>query len=70
MKSHTKAFLFTTLDIWRSKIWKIKKIHSVNPLYIIFRKVNEYFEETNKSNYLTLVPTSESKEKIKKCEEL
>ena len=31
--------------------------------------MNEYFEEINKNNYLTLVPTNESKEK-KKCEEL
>ena len=36
------------------------KICSVNPLYLIFRNVNEYFEEINKSKYLTLVPTNES----------
>ena len=29
-----------------------------------------YFEEINKSKYLTLVPTNESKKKIKKHEEL
>ena len=29
-----------------------------------------YFEEINENNYLTLFPTNESKEKIKKCEEL
>ena len=27
---------------------------------------NEYFEEINTSKYLTLVPTNESQEKIKK----
>ena len=32
--------------------------------------MNEHFEETNKSKYLPLVPTNESKEKIKKYEEL
>ena len=32
--------------------------------------MNRYFEEINKSKYLTLVPTNESKEKIKKHEEL
>ena len=32
--------------------------------------MNGYFEEINKSKYLTLVPTNESKEKIKKYEEL
>ena len=46
------------------------KIYSVNPLYLIFRYVNGYFEEINGNKYLTLVPTNESKEKIKKYEEL
>ena len=46
------------------------EIYSVNRLYLIFRNVNGYFEEINKSKYLTLVPTNESKEKIKKYEEL
>ena len=49
---------------------KYVKINSVNPLYLIFRNVSGYFEEINKSKYLTLVPTNESKEKIKKYEEL
>ena len=33
-------------------------------------KVNGYFREINKNKYLTLVPTNESKEIIKKYEEL
>ena len=49
---------------------KYVKINSVNPLYLIFNKVNGYFEEINGNKYLTLVPTNESKEKIKKYEEL
>ena len=32
--------------------------------------MNGYFEEINGNKYLTLVPTNESKEKIKKYEEL
>ena len=32
--------------------------------------MNGYFEEINKSEYLTVVPTNESKEKINKYEEL
>ena len=32
--------------------------------------MNGYFEEINISKYLTLVPTNESKEKIKKYEEM
>ena len=46
MKSHTKIFLFTIMDMWRSKT----QIH--------------------KYRYLTLVPTNESKGKIKRYEEL
>ena len=49
---------------------KYIKIYSVNPLYLIFNKVNGYFEEINENIYLTLVPTNGSKEKIKKYEEL
>ena len=45
------------------------EIDSVNPLYLIFNKVNEYFEKINGCEYLTLVPTNESKEKIKKYED-
>ena len=44
------------------------KTYSVNPLYLIFSNVNIYFEEINKSKYLTLVPTNESKEKRKNIE--
>ena len=45
---------------------KYVKNFSVNPLHIIFSNVNEHFQEINKSKYLTLVPTNESKEKTKK----
>ena len=38
------------------------KINSVNPLNLIFSKVNGYFEEINRNKCLTLVPTNESKE--------
>ena len=46
------------------------KINSVNPLYLILRRENGYVEENNENKYLTLVPTYESKEKLKKYEEL
>ena len=49
---------------------KYVKVYSVNLLYLIFHKVNGYFEEINKNKYLTLVTTDESKEKIKKHKEL
>ena len=35
---------------------KYAKINSVNPLHLIFSKVNGYFEENNGNNYLTLAP--------------
>ena len=42
---------------------KYIKIYSVNPLHLIFGKVNGYFKEINGNKYLTLVPTNESKKK-------
>ena len=51
-------------------IKKDLKMYGVNPLYLIFGEVNEYFEEINGNKYLTVVPTNKSKEKIKKYEEL
>ena len=44
--------------------FEICKIKSVNPLYLIFTKVNGYFKKVNKNKCLTLVPTNEGKEKI------
>ena len=41
---------------------KYIKINSVNPWYHIFHKINGYFKEINKSKYLALVPTNDSKE--------
>ena len=41
-------------------------INSGNPLCLIFSKVNKYFEEIDGNKYLMVVPTDESKEKMKK----
>ena len=49
---------------------KYVKINDVNPLYLMLKKMNRYFEEINGNKYLTLVPTYKSKEKIKMHEEL
>ena len=49
---------------------KYMKIYSVNPLYLIFNKVNGYFKEIDGNKHLALVPTNESKEKRKKYDEL
>ena len=46
------------------------EIYSTKPLYLIFGKVNGYFEEINGNKYLTLVTTNESQEKIKKYKEI
>ena len=64
MKIHTKDIL-----IYNTGYVTIKeyiKIYSVNPLYLIFRNVNRYFDKIDKSKYLTLDPTNESKEKFLK----
>ena len=44
---------------------KYIKIKSLNPLYLVINKVNEYFEEINGNKFLTLVPTNENKGIIK-----
>ena len=36
----------------------------------MFNKMSGYFEEINENKYLTPIPINESKEKIKKYEEL
>ena len=48
---------------------KYMKFNTVNPFFI-FIKVNGYFEEINKSKYLTIVPTNENKEKNLKKKEI
>ena len=45
------------------KYCKYVKINGVNPSYLIFSKVNEWFEEISKIKYLMLIPTNQSKEK-------
>ena len=64
MKSHTKNILIYYTEYVTIK--EYVKSYSVNPLYLVF--LNGYFEEIDKSKYLTLVPTNKSKEK--KYEEL
>ena len=49
---------------------KYVKINTVNYSYLIFSKVNEYFEEIDKNKYLLLVATNESKEIVKNYEEM
>ena len=64
MKSHKKYFYLL------NSICNDQRFDSVNLLCLIFNKVNGYFEEINGNKYLTLVLTNESKENIKKYEEL
>ena len=49
---------------------KFGTVYKVNPLCLIFIKMNGFFEEINRNKYLTLVPTNETKEEIKQYEEL
>ena len=48
---------------------KYVKITTVNALYLIINKVNEYSEEIHKNNcnYLTLASTHESKKQYSNC---
>ena len=60
-KKSYKYILIYFIGYMMMKDSKYVKINSVNPLYVIFNKVNEYFEEINGNKFLTLVPTNESK---------
>ena len=60
-KKSCKSILIYYIGYVTIKDLKFIQINSVNPLYIIFNKVNVYFEETNGKKYLTLVPTNENK---------
>ena len=46
------------------------RINSANPVCVIISKINGCFEELNGSKCLTLVPNNESKEGMKKYEDL
>ena len=46
------------------------KINSVNPLYLIINKINRYIDESNGHKHLALFPTDETKNTLKKHEEL
>ena len=61
MKRPTKNILIYYIGYVTIRDSKYVKINSVNSLYLIFSKVNGYFQEVNKNKYLTLVPTNESK---------
>ena len=58
-----KNILIQYIGHVKMKDWKYIKIYSVNPLYLLFNKLNEYFEEINENKYLTLVPSNESKKR-------
>ena len=65
-----KNILIYYIGYMTIKDLKYIKISSVNPLYLMFNKMNGYFEEINGNNYLTLVAANDSKDRIKKYEEL
>ena len=61
-KSYENIFIYYT-GYMMIKDLKDIKINNVNLSYLVFSKMNEYFEEINKNKWLTLAPTNESKEK-------
>ena len=65
-----KNILIYDIGYVRVKDSKYVIINSVNPLHLIFNRVNGYVEEIYENKCLTLVPTNASQEKINKWEEL
>ena len=70
MKSHTKILLFSALDMWQEKIQNVQKLIVQIPYTLFSSKWMDTMKKLIEKKYLTLVPTNESKEKIKKYEEL
>ena len=63
-KSYKNIFIYC-IAYATIKNLKHLKIDIVNPLYLMLSKMKGYFEEINENKYSWLVPTNESKEKIK-----
>ena len=63
-KSYKNIFIYN-IEYVTIKHSKYVKINSVNPLHLVFSKVNGYLKEINGNKYLMLLPNNESKEKIK-----
>ena len=55
-KKSCKIILIYSIGYGTIKDSRYLKINSVNPLYLIFNKVNGYFEKTNGNIYLMIVP--------------
>ena len=68
-KKSYKNVLIYYIGYVRVKNFTSIKINSANHLYLSFNKVNGYIEESNGSKYLTLVPTDERKDILKKYED-
>ena len=59
-KSYKNIPIYYTVYVMLKDL-KYIKINSVNPLYPIISKVNQYFQKIDKNKYLMLVPTNENK---------
>ena len=67
MKSHKNTIYYMVYVM----IYNHLKINSVNLLYLIINKINVYIEENNNGDkYLTLGPTDESKEILRKYDKM
>ena len=69
-KSQHKDILIYYTGYVMIKDLKYVKINRVKSFMPYFQQRNGYVEEINGNKYLTLVPTKERKEKLKKYEEL
>ena len=71
IKCHTKRFIHIYhIGCVTVKDLSYATINSVNPICLIINKINGYIEEKRRKKNLTLVHTDESKDRLKKYEEL
>ena len=59
-KNHTKTLAFTILDTSQlKKLMIVKRVYSVNPLYLFISHANRYIEEKSGNKYLVFDSTDE-----------
>ena len=65
-----KSILVYYIGFATFKDLRYVKVNCLNPLYLIVNKIDGYFEEINRNKYLTLVPTNQNEDTLKKYKEL
>ena len=67
--SYKNTFIYHTGYV-TIKLLSYVTSNSISPLYLIIDKINRHIEKSSGNKYLPLIPTGDSKDTLKKYEEL